>query len=94
LKGNWVESEHLICRVLRRAPRDLDAGLMLATLLRHTGRLEEAQRQLDRIVRFEGAHKWALEIRREREFLDEARKARASESEKAADGASKIADVA
>jgi hypothetical protein len=42
---------------------------MLATLLRHTGRLEEAVEHLDRLQRMEGSEKWGLEIQRERELL-------------------------
>ena len=46
---------------------------MLATLLRHTGRLDEATRQLDTLARLEGAGKWELEIRQERELLKKAK---------------------
>lgn len=72
LKGNWFEAEHVLAHVLRRNPRDLDAGLMLATLFRHTGRIEEAERQLERLERLEGSQKWEFEIGRERELLHEA----------------------
>jgi hypothetical protein len=47
---------------------------MLATLLRHTKRYREAGASLDRLERFEGSEKWELEIRRERDLLDAARK--------------------
>ena len=73
LKGNWFEAEHVLGGLLRRDPRDVDAGLMLATLFRHTGRHEEASRQLERIERWEASAKWELEIGRERELLAEAR---------------------
>jgi hypothetical protein len=69
LKGNWFEAEHVLTGLLRRNPRDLDAGLMLATLFRHTKRYREAQVSLDRLERFEGSEKWELEIRRERDLL-------------------------
>jgi thioredoxin-like negative regulator of GroEL len=72
LKGNWFEAEHALAQVLRRNPRDLDAGLMLATLFRHTGRIDEAERQLQRLERLEGSQKWQFEIGRERELLHEA----------------------
>jgi hypothetical protein len=73
LKGDYYQAEHLLEGLLRRNLRDLDARLMLATLLRHTGRLNEAIRQLDTLARFEGAGKWELEMRRERELLAEAK---------------------
>lgn len=73
LQGNWLETEQALRGLLDANPRDLDAGLMLATLLRGTGRVDEAARQLDRLWRQEGSEKWELEIRRERALLDEAR---------------------
>ena len=42
---------------------------MLATVLRHTGRFDEAAKQLDQLVCFDGAEKWELEIQKERELL-------------------------
>ena len=73
LQGDWFESERAFRRLLEENPRDLDAGLMLATVLRRTGRPGEAARQLDRIERFDGSQKWELEICRERELLNEER---------------------
>jgi len=80
LQADWFESERALRRLLEENPRDLDAGLMLATLLRRTGRPGEAERELDRIDRFDGSEKWELEIRRERELLDGDREGRAHES--------------
>ena len=73
LKGDYYQAEQILEGLLRRNLRDVDARLMLATLLRHTGRLDEAARQLDTLARFEDAGKWELEIRQERELLAEAR---------------------
>ena len=55
--------------LLRREQRDVDARLMLATLMRHTARADEAMKQLDLLASLDGAEKWELEIRRERELL-------------------------
>jgi hypothetical protein len=74
LKGDWFEAERVLNRLLRRNRRDLEARLMLATLLRHTRRFDEATRQLNVLARLEGAAKWELEIRREGELITEARK--------------------
>ena len=49
---------------------------MLATLLRHTRRFEEATEHLNTLVRLEGARKWEMEISREGELLSEARQER------------------
>jgi hypothetical protein len=73
LRGNWFEVERTLGNLLRKNGRDLEARLMLATLLRHTKRWEEAARELNLLVRLEGARKWELEIRRERELLADAR---------------------
>jgi len=71
LRGDWFQSERVLLGLLGENPRDVDAGLMLATLLRRTGRVDEARGQLDRIERWEGSEKWELEIRRERELLEQ-----------------------
>jgi len=81
LKGNWVQAERELARLLKKNARDLDARLMLATLLRRTGRHDEAKEQLDSLTRIEGAGKWGLEIRRERELLAQRDPAAGSEVE-------------
>ena len=73
LKGDYYQAEQILEELLRRNLRDVDARLMLATILRHTDRREEATRQLDTLVRLEGAGKWHWEIERERDLLAEAR---------------------
>jgi hypothetical protein len=67
---------------LGREPRDLEARLMLATLLRHTRRLEDARRELELIERFEGSGKWAWEIRQERAILAQAAEASQAEADR------------
>ncbi len=47
---------------------------MLATLLRRTGRLDEATRELNFLARLGGAGPWAWETRREGELLSQARR--------------------
>jgi hypothetical protein len=74
LKGDWFQAERLLVGLLADRAGDVDARLMLAALLRHTGRLEEAAAHLDLLTRFEGAGKWEWEVRRERELLSQARK--------------------
>jgi thioredoxin-like negative regulator of GroEL len=69
LRGDYYQAEQVLDGLLRQNMRDLDARLMLATLFRRAGRFEEATRQLDTLVRFEGAGKWELEIRGERRRL-------------------------
>lgn len=78
LQGDYYEAEQILQTLVRRNDRDLDARLLLATLWRRSGRFEEATRQLDLMVRFEGAEKWELEIQDERERLAEAQAATAT----------------
>jgi hypothetical protein len=77
LKGDYYQAERVLEGLLRRNVRDVDARLMLATLLRHTGRLDEAKQQLDALAKFEGADKWHWEMRRERELLAEVKRRKA-----------------
>jgi hypothetical protein len=69
LKGAWFEAESLLGQLVAQDSRDVDARLMLASLLRHTGRPLEARRQLDELERLEKAQKWHVEIERERQLL-------------------------
>jgi len=78
LKGNHYEAEQILGGLLRRNARDIEARLMLATLLRRVGRRDEAARHLDALEHFEAAAKWALEIEEERALLAEAKNVRSS----------------
>jgi thioredoxin-like negative regulator of GroEL len=71
LKGNWFEAENLLVQLLRRDPDDVDARLKLATLLRHSGRHDEARRALRLLSRTDGTSKWKIEIQHELERLSE-----------------------
>lgn len=69
LKGNWFEAERILGRLLRLQPRDVEARLLLATLLRRTGRPQEAGEQLARLELAEDASKWAREIAEEKKLM-------------------------
>jgi hypothetical protein len=70
LQGNWYSAEQK-CRDLIRLRRDdVEARLLLATLLRHVGRGDEARTELDLLTKFDGWAAWSWEIARERELLD------------------------
>ena len=74
LQADWFGTEQILLELLAKNPRDVDSGLMLATLWRHTGRIAEASQQLDRLELLDGARKWMLEIHQERKCLAEAAK--------------------
>jgi hypothetical protein len=69
LEGNYLQAEQILEGLLSHEQRDVDARLMLATLMRHIGRADEATKQLDLLATLDGAEKWELEIRHERELL-------------------------
>ncbi len=69
LRGDYFQAERILGELLRRFDGDIDARLMLVTLLRRTGRIDEAVAQLKRLRQTEGAGKWALEIAGEDRLL-------------------------
>lgn len=81
LKGNWFEAETLLNQRVSRNLHDADAQLMLASLKRHTGRLDDALAQLERLERTEAALKWSQEIANERLLLARARAEQSAETE-------------
>ena len=73
LQGNWFEAESLLTAMIGRNPRDAEAQLLLATLRRHTGRLDEAEATLARLLKQDEAVRWEQEIQREKRLIGEAR---------------------
>ena len=69
LKGNWIEAEACVRKLLRRAPRDVESLLLLATIQRRTRRHDEARVQLQQIARLDAANRWQVELRKERQML-------------------------
>ena len=49
LGGHWKEAEMLLERRIANAPRDMESRLLLATLFRHSRRLEQAGEELNDI---------------------------------------------
>lgn len=72
LKGNWYEAEAACKNMLRRVPGDVQARLLLASLLRRTRRWPEAHEQLTALKRLEAAATWQFEIADEEQRLAEA----------------------
>lgn len=70
LKGDLYQAELMFRRMIRRDHHDVDSHLMLTGLLRQSGRLSEATRQLEVLTRIEGAEKWQLETDQERKRIE------------------------
>jgi hypothetical protein len=69
LQGSWFEAETILVRLLNENPRDAEARLLLATLLRHTRRYGEALAQLARLELLRDAEAWAQEIAAEKRAI-------------------------
>ena len=70
LGGHWEEAELLLKRRIDHAPRDMESRLLLATLFRHSRRLEQAGEQLSEMNRFDESLEWDFEIDRERQLIE------------------------
>jgi hypothetical protein len=69
LKRSWFEAEQLLGRLLRIQPRDVEARLLLATLLRRGGRHGEALQELEHLELLADASTWAREIAEEKKLI-------------------------
>jgi len=76
LQGDLFKAEATLQYLLDREPRDAEARLLLATLLRHQQRLDEADNQLKQLSRLETAARWQIEITVERARIKHLRKAK------------------
>lgn len=65
LKGHWIEAETLLGKLLSEQPEDVEARLLLAAVLRRTGRGGEAKRLLAELSHDESAAHWRWEIQSE-----------------------------
>lgn len=72
LRGHWVEAEQALRRVLTVNPDDPEARLLLASVLRRSGRSAEARAELSVLAASTAGGKWSFEVIRERQRLDEA----------------------
>jgi signal transduction histidine kinase len=71
LSGNWIKAEQLLTQLLAANGKDVDAQLMMVSLLRRIGQLAEASERLRRLAAMDGAEKWRSEIQREQQLLDD-----------------------
>ncbi len=79
LQGNWYAAEAKCRELIGRRRDDVEARLLLATLLRHADRPAEAVKELDALAKFDGAAQWEHEIALERRLLAEAAEATAED---------------
>lgn len=72
LQGNWFVAEENCRRLIHTRRSDVEARLLLVSLLRRTSRKDEARSELDALAKFDGAARWQWEMAEERRRLDEA----------------------
>ncbi len=66
LRGEYMEAEATLHRILGPGNEDVEAALLLAAVLRRTGRPRQALECLERLERFDTASVWNIEIQNER----------------------------
>ena len=81
LQGNYVRAESILGQILQRDRRDVEARLLLVSLLRRMRRLDEAHLALGQLEQYRAAEKWRLEIERERQQLAELESSGAAQAE-------------
>lgn len=69
LKRNWEAAETMLQRRLQFRPRDVEARLLLATMLRRLGRWDESLLELETLGRFDESEPWTFEIAAERSAI-------------------------
>ncbi len=70
LKGNWDAAERLLARQLTDNHRDIQSRLLLATLFRHTRKMDLAREQISELGKFDESVHWDFEIQREKQLIE------------------------
>ena len=66
LRGQYFEAEATLHRILSTGQEDVEAALLLASILRRTGRFRQALDCLERLERLDRSQLWISEIAAER----------------------------
>ena len=72
LKGHFAAACTALERLLASYPRDVEARLLLATVLRHQEQYSAAEEHLIELQRLEAAEVWSWEINQEKRLIREA----------------------
>lgn len=84
LKGDYLEAERQLRPLIAGNPNDAEARLLLATLLRRVGRMDEACGQLRQLVKMDTAADWSREIQRELAIAEQAIRQQATKEQQTA----------
>jgi hypothetical protein len=69
LGGDLDKAEKILRKCLDLWPRDIEARLLLATLLRHARRLYDASSELENLLKYDESANWLPEIRSEQRLI-------------------------
>jgi hypothetical protein len=70
LARDWLVAETRLRQLLELSPTDGEAQLLLATLLRRVGRLDEARAALDKLSASDSGRRWRAAIAAERDRVE------------------------
>lgn len=73
LSRDWLTAESKLLAALELRPTDGEVQLLLATLMRRVGRLDDAIESLDRLARSDAGAPWRSAIERERRLVSSER---------------------
>jgi hypothetical protein len=80
LQGNWFVAEENCRRLIQCRRSDVEARLLLVSLLRRTRRRDEARSELEVLAKFDGAARWQWEMAEERRRLERAEEPETAET--------------
>jgi tetratricopeptide (TPR) repeat protein len=84
LARDWIGAEERLREMLRLAPTDGEAQLLLGTLLRRVGRLPESRAALEALARSDAGARWRTAIARELSLVAAAERQPAESADDAA----------
>lgn len=87
LKGNWFEAEGILHQVLARNSRDVEAALLMVSVLRHTHRYTQAIAWIERLRLLESASRWRQELDSESRKIQVGIEAKAAQAKADAEAA-------
>jgi tetratricopeptide (TPR) repeat protein len=66
LRGQYLEAEASLHKILAAGHEDVEAALLLASIFRRTGRFRQALACLEKLERLDRSRKWYIEISKEK----------------------------
>jgi len=66
LRGQYLEAEASLHKILAAGHEDVEAALLLASVFRRTGRFRQALACLEKLERLDQSRKWYIEISKEK----------------------------